>query len=212
MSRLLDRLAEETRALHKEAEADGDALLEEINVVTYRRFLSRWYGFVAPVERSLADVNGLDRVLDSRRLRKRLLLEHDLQSLGMKHAEIQMLPQCMAVPLFDSVRDALGWAFVIERSTLSHPNLFRRLATSMPGEVAFGSSYLKCYFGSVGEMWRSFGDGVEMGGQTQDDADRIVESAKTAYRVFRRWRNTLDGKALSIVGTMDAPSSSRGST
>lgn len=211
MSRLLDRLADETRALHKDAEADGEALLQDITVGSYRRYLSRWYGFVAPVERSLEGVTGLDRVLDSRRLRKHLLLEHDLQSLGMKPLDLQALPQCLAVPLVDSIHEAIGWAFVIERSTLSHPNLFRQLASSMPGEVAFGSSYLKCYFGSVGEMWKSFGDGVELAAQNQADADRIVDATKMAYRVFRRWRATLDGKAVSIVGGSEA-STSRGTS
>jgi len=200
MTRLLDRLTDETRILHKEAESEADALLADTSVLAYRRFLSRWYGFVGPVERSLADVPKLDRVLDPRRLRKHLLLEHDLQALGVKPHEIKALPQCMSVPLFEDLRDALGWAFVIERSTLSHPNLFRLVAAALPGEAAFGSSFLKCYFGSVGEMWRSFGDGLASGAPTPEDCDRIIDAAKAGYRHFRRWRNTLDGKALSVAG------------
>jgi heme oxygenase len=128
----------------------------------------------------------------------------------MKSAEISALPQCMSVPLFDDIQDAVGWLFPIERSTLAHPTLFRQLAAAMPGEVAFASSYLKCYFGAVGEMWRSFGDGVQVAIQRPEDEVRIVTAAKTSYRHFRRWRATLDGRALSLVG--EPPSQMRGSS
>ena len=150
----------------------------------------------------------LDRALDPRRLRKHLLLEHDLQALGVKSHEIEALPQYMSVPLFEDLPAALGWSFVIERSTLSHPNLFRLVAAALPGEAAFGSSYLKCYFGSVGEMWRSFGDGLASGAPSAEDAERIVDAATAGNRHFRRWRNTLDGKALSVAGDIAEGSSS----
>jgi heme oxygenase len=106
---------------------------------------------------------------------------------------------------------ASRWAFLIEHSTLAHPTLFRQLATAMPGEVAFASSYLKCYFGAVGEMWRSFGDSVERAVREPGDADYIVNAAKVSYRHFRRWRAMLDGRTLSVVGAT-VPSASRGPT
>jgi heme oxygenase (biliverdin-IX-beta and delta-forming) len=209
MTRLVDRLSDETRSLHKEIEVEGEALLRDITVDTYRRYLARWYGFIFPVERSLADVPALDRVHDSRRLRKHLLLQHDLQVLGLKLPEIQALPQCMSVPFFDDLREAVGWSFVIERSTLDHPNLYRQLAGVIPGDVAFAASYLKCYSGSVGEMWRAFGESIEAAAGSPEDAERIIEAARAGYRHFRRWRNTIDGKTLSIVET---PLLSRGRT
>jgi heme oxygenase (biliverdin-IX-beta and delta-forming) len=199
----------ETRSLQKDVESEGEALLANTGLGPYRKYLSRWFGFVCPVERSLLDLAGLERVLDVRRLHKHQLLEHDLITLGLKPAEIKAVPQCMSVPLFDNIHDAMGWAFLIEHSTLAHPTLFRQLASAMPGEVAFASSYLKCYFGGVGEMWRSFGDGLETAGKNPDDADRIVLAAKASYRHFRRWRATLDGKALSLV---DGPSHVRESS
>jgi len=199
MTRLVDRLTEETRGLHKEIEGEGEGLLAEISVPAYRRYLTRWYGFVFPLERALADVPGLSQVLDLRRVRKHQLIVHDLQALGLKPADISRIPQCMTVPQLDDVRVSVGWAFVIERSTLDHPNLFRRLANAIPGDMAFASTYLKCYAGSVGEMWRSFGDALDAAAPTPEDATRVIDAARAAYRHFRRWRNTLDGKLLSIV-------------
>ena len=210
MSGLLDRLAEETRSLQEEADADTDRLVAAGTVESYRTLLQTTYGFVSPLERSLSDTHGVDKFLDPRRLRKHLLLEHDLEVLGVK--ELRSLPQCMSVPWFENIHDALGWAYVIERGTLNHPNIFRRLAMALPGEVAFASSFLKCYFGSVGEMWRSFGEDLAMAAQDVEQENQLLEAARAGYRHYRRWRHTLDGKALSTVGDPSTPTVVRGSS
>jgi heme oxygenase len=203
VGRLIDRLTEETQTLQEEVDVEVGRVLGVCSVETYRRFLTRTYGFVSPLERSLADTTGVERVLDPRRLRKHMLLEHDLQTLGLGPLELKSLPQCMSIPWFENVHDALGWAYVVERNTLTHPNLFRILAASIPGEVAFASSFLKCYFGSVGEMWRSFGEDLEAAVDDPAHAERVIDAAKAGFRHYRRWRNTLDGKTLSAV--RDAP-------
>ena len=210
MSGLLDRMAEETRSLQEEADAEVDRLVASASVDGYRSLLVRTYGFVSPLERSLSDTIGVDKFLDPRRLRKHLLLEHDLEALGVK--DLRALPQCMWIPWFDNVLDALGWAYVIERSTLNHPNVFRRLAMTLPGEVAFASSYLKCYFGSVGEMWRSFGEDLSAAVHGADEENKLIDAARAGYRHYRRWRHTLDGKALSAGGDSNTVTAVRGST
>jgi heme oxygenase len=196
VGRLIDRLTEETRALQAELDSEVEQLLVTSTADTYRRYLTRMYGFVSPLERSLADTAGLSDVVDTRRLRKHLLLEHDLHTLQVR--DLNALPQCMSIPWFDSVHQALGWCYLVERSTLAHPNLFRHLAAEIPGEVAFASSYLKCYFGAVGEMWRSFGEDLEAATKIPHDEDRVIDAAKAAFRHYRRWRATLEGKALSM--------------
>lgn len=195
--RLLDELDAQTVALQQEADTEVVFLLENATPQLYRRFLARVFSFVSPLERSLSDTPGLEQFFDARRLRKHSLLQHDLQVLGLRPLEVESLPQCMWIPWFDNVHDALGWAYIVERTTLAHAQLFRQLASVMPGEIAFASSYLKCYFGSVGEMWRSFGDGLDAAARQPTDAKRIIDAARTAFRHQRRWRNTLDGKASS---------------
>lgn len=197
MTRLLDRISDETRTLHQELESDGETLLADISVAGYRRFLCRWYGFVAPVEQALVEIG---HVHDRRRLHKHMLLAHDLQALGLDPLAVRALPRCAPVSFHD-VREAVGWAFVLERSTLDHPTLYRRLAGAIPGEIAFASSYLKCHAGSVGETWRSFGQTIEAASTSSEDDDHILEAARAGYRHFRRWRLTLDGKTSSIVET-----------
>ena len=125
------------------------------------------------------------------------MLEQDLQATGHKLVEIQSLPQCMWIPWFEDVPTALGWAYVVERNTQSLPGMFRHLASTLPGEAAFGANYLKCYAGANGEMWHSFVRSVERAGRIPRDLDAIIAGANAGYRFFRRWRSTLDGRALS---------------
>jgi heme oxygenase len=178
-------------------EAEGASVLEASSVADYQRYLTRSYGFVSPLERCLLDTQGLGPFLDHRRLRKHLLIEHDLQTLGLKPLEIRSIPQCMWIPWFDNPHTALGWAYIIERSTLAHPNLFRHVATIFPGEAAFAATYLKVYAGTTGEMWKKFAEGLDVASSTPRHVDLIVDGAAAGYRHFRRWRNTLDGKTLS---------------
>lgn len=185
--RLLDELQAETESLHAEADEEAIQLLGPVSVADYWRFLVRTYGFVGPVERSILAAPGLEEVLDARRFHKAQLLRRDLLELGMRSEEVDRLPQC-TVPLFDSAEEALGWAYLIERSALGHTNLFRHLALVIPGDVAFTSTYLKCYFGAVGEMWCTFGNALDKFSDPMQSR-RVIESAKTAFRTFRSWRH-----------------------
>jgi heme oxygenase len=191
VARLIERLHAETEVFHAEADEDALQLLGPVAVADYWRYLTRCFGFVGPVERGLAATARLDQIIDIRRFHKGELIRSDLASLRMKKDEIEALPQC-SVPLFDSVEEALGWAYVVERSTLGNHNLFRHLAAVMPGEIAFSSSYLKCYFGAVGEMWRAFGQALDRVGNPPSRGERVVEAAKTAFRTYRAWRHHQD--------------------
>lgn len=195
--RAVDRLDEQTRHLHAEMEGEATALLQGKTPGEYQRYLARTYGFIAPLERCLLDTPELGPYLDDRRLRKHLLIEHDLQTLGLRSLELQSIPQCMWIPWFDNPYAALGWAYIIERTTLEHPTLFRHLATVLPGEGAFAASFLKVYAGSTHEMWQSFADGIELATSSPRSFELILDGARSGYRYFKRWRNTLDGKALS---------------
>src|SRR5690348_4272788 len=158
--RLIDRLSAETEEHHAQADEDVFVLLGPVTPADYRRFLAKMYGFVVAVERSIAGVRDLDRVIDTRRFRKGDMLRIDLRALRVTDHEIDVLPQC-TLPVFDRAEEALGWAYPIERSTLGYTNLYRHLAAKIPGDVAFALSYLKCYFGMIGESWKRFGDAVE---------------------------------------------------
>lgn len=189
---LSDRLLAETAAFHADADEDAIEMLGAVSAADYQRFLVRSYGFVAPVERALGATPDIGLYLDIRRFKKQDMLRHDLEALHVPRDLIATLPQC-TVPLFDKPEEALGWAYVIERSTLGHHNLFRHLAARMPGEIAFASSFLKCYFGAVGEMWKNFLHALDMVDDRPGET-LVIESAKSAFRAHRNWRHSLDDR------------------
>jgi heme oxygenase len=185
--RLIEQLASETQEYHEAADADAIRLLGPVTAAQYREFLVHTWGFVAPLEQRLVSTTSLDRVIDMRRFAKHELLRRDLQGFHMAAIEIEQLPIC-PLPVFESHEIALGWAFVVERSTLLHGHLFRHLASEMPGDVAFTSTYLKCYFGAIGESWRSFGEALERVAPTPLHRLRVIEAARAAFRMHRTWR------------------------
>lgn len=197
MGRVVERVQSETEGFHPDADADIQQLLTAVTASDYRRFLIRTLGFVQPLEREIARVRDIDKLIDLRRFEKHQLLRRDLHGFRMKPDEIDRLPEC-SLPMFDSPAEALGWAFVIERSTLGHSNLFRHLASVLPGDVAFTSAYLKCYFGAVGENWKWFGDALERVANTPQQAQKVVDAAQIAFRVHRHWRHSRDEQMESI--------------
>jgi len=185
--RLLEQLGEETEALHVVIDGDVRRLLDSATAEDYRCYVVQLYGFVAPLERAILKTPDLAQSIDVRRFQKHELLRRDLSALRMTADEIAGLAEC-AIPQLGTPEEALGWAYPIERSTLGHSDLFRRLAAVIPGEVAFASSYLKASFGAVGETWRSFGSALEVFEDTPRRAQPVIASAKASYHCLRAWR------------------------
>ena len=117
--RVLNRLNLETRVHHSEADADVDHYLfrSHVTAADYRTFLTRVYGFVAPLEAALTGAPGIDEVLDLKARAKAALVAHDLLTLGMTLDEVRALPQC-EIPTFRGPASALGWLYVVERPHL----------------------------------------------------------------------------------------------
>jgi heme oxygenase len=182
--RLVDRLQQETQSLH--AEVDEELVKHPVSARVYQRYLARTYGFVAPLERAISTTPSIEKYVDLRRFNKEELLRRDLLALHFTNHQIDSLPQC-SVPLFNTAAEALGWAYFIERSTLAHGSTFRAVASHIPGDVAFASSYLKCYFGAVGEMWRAFSDSLDLI-EADGEGNVVLDSARAAFMFYHRWR------------------------
>lgn len=185
---MIERLNEETRAHHPEAETDFDILFDdETTPRHYLMFLIRAYGFEAPLESTLAITPNLEPMLDIKERAKANYLAQDLIALGLRQQQIADLPQCLAIPQFRGAAEALGWMFVVERTTLAHSVLRRHLLTRLPRELRTASSYLSCYTGVVGMRWRSFGAALDEVARHPAIADRVVVAANEAFRCQRRW-------------------------
>jgi len=173
-----------TKPLDEAIGEEWQLLLSAASADAYRAYLARIFGFVAPLERALSRVPDLASYIHPRRFAKHELLRRDLEALGIRAEE---LPVSSAVPPIEDAQRALGWAYIIERNTLGHTTLFHSLAAVLPGEAAFASAYLKCYFGAVGETWRTFDDALVAAGANDSDADRIVIAAQHATACYVQW-------------------------
>jgi heme oxygenase len=165
---------------------DLDVDFGSASAADYRRFLATTYGYVLPVERAVRRVPGIEDVLDPRRLRKHELLQRDLTGLGMTTDALEQLPLC-PVSVMTSPEEALGWLYPIEHGTRRHTALFHRLALAIPGEVAYSSSFLKCYFGAAGEMWRELEVALALRADTASRSRRLLDAARTACEVHAVW-------------------------
>ncbi len=199
--RVLNRLNTETRPHHGEADADVDDYLfcPNVSAEDYRMFLARAYGFVAPLEAALACAPGLDEVIDVRGRAKAALIVHDLLALGMTMEEVQALPQSIGMPIFRGPASALGWVYVIERPLLSAAVIRGHLATYLPTEMAHASSYLLCYQGQVGAMWRQLGEAMDQLAYSPAFESRIVTGANEAFRSLARWHHQDHARSGGII-------------
>ena len=185
---MIERLNDETRKHHADAESDFDILFEDdLSPRHYLTFLVRAYGFEAPLESTLAMTPNLELMIDLKERTKAGFLAQDLMALGLRPAQIAELPQGLAIPQFRGAAEALGWMFVVERTTLAHSVLRRHLLTRLPRELQTSSNYLSCYTGIVGARWRKFGAVLDEVARHRAIADRVVVAANEAFRCQRRW-------------------------
>jgi len=198
---MVERLNDETRVHHTDTDADLDLLFRADSTATdYMVFLMRVYGFESPLESSLAMTTTLDLMLNLRERSRAANLAKDLMALGLRANQVSELPQCLTIPNFRGAAEALGWMYVVERSTLAHSVILRHLMTRLPDQMERASSYLQSYAGVVGRRWREFGVTLDNVARHPVIADRIVASANEAFACQRRWlrNDQLDSTARAV--------------
>jgi len=185
---MIERLHSATRSNHTDADTDFDLLFrEDTTSDDYLLYLTRQYGFEAPLESALVTTPNLDLMIDLHERQKAPLLARDLLGMGMRPADLQLIPQCLRVPQFRGAAEALGWMYVIERATLAHSVIRRHLLTRLPKAMRDASSYLQSFAGMVCTRWREFGVVLDDVARHPAIADRIVDAANEAFRTQRRW-------------------------
>ncbi len=185
---MIERLHSATRMMHVDADADFDLLFrEDTRHADYLLFLTRQYGFEAPLEAAFAMTPNLALMIDLYERQKAPLLAQDLLALDVSPFELSSLPLCLRVPQFRGAAEALGWMYVIERATLAHNVIRRHLVTRLPKAMREASYYLQAYNGMVGTRWREFGNVLDDVARHPALAERIADAALEAFRVLHRW-------------------------
>jgi heme oxygenase len=195
---LLTKLNLATRHLHAEVDDPWLVLLRrDVNMAEYSAQLVRTYGLIAPFESACRYTPGVAPLLDYRQLLRAGLIARDLLALGLSASQVAMIPTCPAITVFRDSSEALGWLYVIERSTLLQEGVRRHLVTNLPS-VAHACSYLNAFEGHVGENWLAFGrllDRLVDGDHHERD---VLTAAEAAFRHARDWLATTRSISRSV--------------
>ena len=185
----LTRLNDETRHHHIDADAPWLAVTRiGVRRQDYIRQLALTYGFEAPLEGALAYTPGLSEVIQLRGRARAGLIAQDLLALGLKPSQLSALPHCFSITPFSDIADALGWMYMVERSTLLHDSIRRSLVHRLP-EARRASAYLGAADGATAARWPVFGAALDAFAVDEATTQRVVSAADHA---FRRWLDWLE--------------------
>jgi heme oxygenase len=201
---MLSRLTVETAVHHATADADRSSLLEAPSVESYRHYLATIYGFEARLEAPFVQTPGFTIKFLQERL-KAGRLAADLLALGLGPAEYALLARAFAIARFESVAPALGWMYVVERSTLQHPAILERLQPILPEQLN-AAAYLTSYDGTTADRWRELGEVLDQTAYTSEVGDRIVAAAHEAFARQHQWFVTARSAPSIVVERVSAQS------
>jgi heme oxygenase len=177
---MLARLKRETQGLRASAdEGRLEPLRTTATRASYVSYLSRIFGFEAPIEAAFAATRDLGYLVDLRWRPNIRLLRADLTALGV--VEPARLP-ATPMPRFATVTEALGWMYVVEQNVTLHGQLHRHFARWLPGELAAAGCYL-----SRGDRLDDLGAALDAHATRPEIATKIVDAACTAFRRQRLW-------------------------
>ena len=187
-----------TRYSHAEVDEPWlDLLRPTVSRAHYLNHLVRTYGVLAPFEGACKYTPGLNRILDLVQQTRAGLIAQDLLALGLTPVQVATVPQCHAITTFRNVAEALGWLYVIERSTLLQDGIRRHLLQQLP-EVEPACAYLSAYEGRAGEHWMTFGRVLDRIGARVEVADEIVSAANVGFEIVKKWSRNPRAEARRV--------------
>jgi heme oxygenase len=186
----LVRLNAATRQWHAAVDDSWlDLLRPAVTVTDYLAQLVRTYGLVAPFESACMYTPGLAHVVDMRRLVRAGLIAQDLLALDLTPSQVASVPTCPAITMFATVGEALGWLYVIERTTLLADGLVRHVRHTLP-QVANATRYLETFSVQGTDYWQSFESLVDRASADAGVASEIESAACEAFEVAHGWVRT----------------------
>lgn len=199
VSTLLTKLNLATRGSHADVDDPWLALLRPgVSEEDYRAQLVRTYGLVAPFESACRYTPGITKLLDYRQLLRAGLIAQDLLALGVAPKEVSRIPTCPAITMFRDTAEALGWLYVIERSTLLQDGVRKHLLERIPF-VSRACAYLSMYEGHVSDHWQTFGRMLDRVARNPELEASIMTAAEQAFAHAKQWLATSSAPSASAV-------------
>jgi heme oxygenase len=184
---VFDSLRKGTADLHQLIEARVPVFREGFTLEDYAHLVEKFFGFWAPVEERLSNLETLrdpDLALESRL--KSSLLRDDLLILGCDPAAVR---QCERLPRLDIFLQGLGCLYVLEGSTLGSQLISRRLKEKLQLGERNGASFFNAYGGLTGARWMEF-KGFVSASVKFEHADTVVAAARDTFMCFYEWLGT----------------------
>ena len=156
----------------------------------YVRYLSRMYGFHAPLEHRFAAHAGLEAAgFAAVQRAKRDLLRADLAALDVAAAD---LPRCGQLQVLGDVTRAAGVAYVVEGSTLGGRFILTHMKGALGHLIGRATAFLAGYGEHTGSMWKQFTALCDR--VLSDDAaiDAAVAGARETFAALITWLDEPD--------------------
>jgi heme oxygenase len=185
LSRTLIQLNIATRPHHAAADQPWlDLMAPGIDHARYRAQLIKVYGFEAPLDSGFRYTPALSSLIDLRGRTRTGLLAQDLMRLGLTASQMAQLPQRFTT--FANAPEALGWMYVLERSTLVHNSVRRHLLQRLP-DLAPAMTYLAAYDSVTTLRWAELGTAFDAIAHAPTVLRQILSAANDGFRAMREW-------------------------
>ncbi|MGE0546098.1 MAG: biliverdin-producing heme oxygenase [Kofleriaceae bacterium] len=182
---ILRRLRHETLEAHREAERHVRILDHDATEQTYARYLSRMFGFHAPLEDLFACRDDLIEIgFDPLARRKQDLIRVDLARLGRAQSPVSL---CLTLPDVSGLPRALGVAYVLEGSTLGGPFILSRMRPRFEHLFGSATTFLEGYGAATGVMWRRFGGLLEHHVIDERACTIAIAAARETFATLTEW-------------------------
>jgi heme oxygenase len=159
-----------------------------IDLTAYCDLLGRLLGFHRGFEILLSEAAPMyDFGLDISMRRRALLIEEDLNSLGIDPDVIAALPLCTGVVPPDSPAQVLGSLYVVEGSTLGGLQIARALEPIVLPATSEGRRFFRGYGARHGAMWREFLKALDRCVDTPAETAEAIEAARATFLTFEDW-------------------------
>jgi len=187
LSMLMPALRRYTADHHSRAERAVNLKAGLSSLGSYRKLMSRFYGFYAPLESALehqAEV-AVELLFPARR--KTRVLQADLRALGVMTPDFASIERCKALPRIETVAHVVGCLYVLEGATLGGRVIAPGLEKQLGITAGNGGAFFASYANHVEAMWSSFGRAAEYCCDTAESRDHALNAAAATFECFIRW-------------------------
>ncbi|MEQ1620282.1 MAG: biliverdin-producing heme oxygenase [Methylococcales bacterium] len=185
---ILKRLRHATTENHAALECQLPLLDPNLSREDYHEFVSRFYGYYAPLETQLLALPWWDEMgFDYNERYKTPKLERDLLALGDTPDMLARMPRCHNLPEIFTLSQLLGCLYVIEGSTLGGQIITRHLRSSLGITLETGCSFFNGYGDITMMQWQAFGSTLTSLAERTCSDEEIIATANQTFKTLESW-------------------------